>query len=167
MSDEVAAAIIGLGGALIGGVLTGGVSLWQAARAERARQETRRREHLIGAFQYFDGKTQRRNIGVSIVEAYWAEMPTLRAMFVPLLAGQAVYLLTQSEQPDDAELEYVNLDRMMHMLGDMRSRSEFADQYHKLDSILKRKAERGYSRGLTLDEDQLQRYQEFVASAPT
>jgi hypothetical protein len=53
MSDEVVAAIIGVGGVLVGAGIAGGLSLRQATLAARERQQVRREQNFIAAFQYF------------------------------------------------------------------------------------------------------------------
>jgi hypothetical protein len=152
MSDAVVAGIVG---AAVGGVLTGVFSLLQLCAARREREQTRHEQNLIAAFQYFDGKTQRRSVGLSIIEAYRSEMPKLVSMFIPLLANQAVYLLTQSEQPEDAEHEYRNLDRIMDLLGEAKSSGKFHERYGDLEKILDGKEQGKYARGLTLTDAQV------------
>ena len=152
MSDAVVAGIVG---AAVGGVLAGAISTLQLLIAKREREQTRHEQNLIAAFQYFDGRTQRRSVGISIIEAYSSEMPKLVPMFIPLLANQAVYLLTQSKQPKDAEHEYRNLDRITELLEEAKSSGKFRERYRDLQSVLDKKERGTYARGLELTVEQI------------
>jgi hypothetical protein len=69
VSSAVVTALIGVGGVLVGAALAGGITGWQNKVASAERTQTRREQNLIAAFQYFDGGTQRRSVGLSIIEA--------------------------------------------------------------------------------------------------
>ena len=87
------------------------------------RREIRREEVVLRALEYFTGKTQRRNVGISIVEFHWDATPRLRGVFVPLLVNQAVYLLEQSDQTSERH-EADNLRRIMVLLLAARTTAE-------------------------------------------
>lgn len=90
----------------------------QTREAERAAIEASRarfREVLFESLRWFEGKTQRRSIGISIVEASWDEYPELRPIWRGVLVNQAVYLLTVSEQKEKLP-EIANLRRIMAVL---------------------------------------------------
>jgi hypothetical protein len=82
---------------------------------EKERTRTRQEENVLQALQYFTGKTQRRNVGIAIVEGYWHSVPTLRGILVPLLVNQAVYLLEQSKEINDRH-EADNCSRIVNLL---------------------------------------------------
>lgn len=84
-------------------------------RSEQERTRSRHEEHVIRALDYFTGHTQRRNVGIAIVEGYWHTAPDLRGVLVPLLVNQAVYLLEESNQAD-AVHEADNCRRIVDLL---------------------------------------------------
>jgi hypothetical protein len=69
-------------------------------REAAERINTRQEENVLRALEYFTGQTQRRNVGIAIVEGYWHTTPHLRGILVPLLVNQAVYLLEQSKKQE-------------------------------------------------------------------
>ncbi|HWX45079.1 MAG TPA: hypothetical protein VNY52_07125 [Solirubrobacteraceae bacterium] len=158
--------MIGIIGLAVGGLLTGGFSLLQSRLAVREREQARRQQNLMAAFQYFDGGTQRRSIGISIIEAYQRTMPELLPMFIPLLANQAVYLLTRSKQSEGVEHEDRNLERIMDLLGEAKPSGEFADRYDDLAEVLEQKTAGSYPLGLKLSPERLAKYRRRVESKP-
>ena len=71
--------------------------------------------HVLDSLRWFEGKTQRRSIGISVIEGNWARFPDLQGTWTAVLANQAVYLLSESGQ-DDAWHERANLQRIMRLL---------------------------------------------------
>jgi len=84
-------------------------------REESEREKIRYEEVVLKSLDYFTGQTQRRNVGIAIVEGAWSRTPHLRPVFVPLLVNQAVYLLEESGQAE-ASHEAENLARIMTLL---------------------------------------------------
>jgi hypothetical protein len=84
---------------------------WHRRDAEQARLQA----HVLDSLKWFEGKTQKRSIGIAVVEGNWDRFPDLRAMWVPILTNQAEYLLAESGQ-DDAIHERENLIRIMRLL---------------------------------------------------
>lgn len=70
---------------------------------------------MIGALDFFTHGSQRRNVGISVVEGAWASIPELRSTLIPLLVNQSIYLLTGSGQ-GEAEHEIDKLSRMMALV---------------------------------------------------
>jgi len=87
-------------GSLIGGIIGFGVAAMTLVLGYRERKQSRRDDNIFRALAFFDGKTQRRNVGISVVEGYWNTTPDLQRILVPLLVNQAIYLVSQSEQSD-------------------------------------------------------------------
>jgi len=94
------------------------------------RKHARRDQHLFEALSWFSGGTQKRNIGISVVEGYWAEIPHLRGILVTLLVNQAIYLLTQSEQYKSSH-ERNNFCRIMRLLLNFIDLKERSPHQHK------------------------------------
>jgi hypothetical protein len=121
LSTEVVAALIGfvggLVGALIGGLVTIQVARLQieAGAAELLRE--RREQQISAALQNFTGGSQKRNVGISVIEQYWSVLPERRPNLRSLLINQSIYLLMNSEEVHDWH-ERDNLTRMMRLVLD-------------------------------------------------
>jgi hypothetical protein len=94
-----------------GGWVYAGFKEWLSYRE---RQVTRKEEELFKALSWFEGHTQKRNIGIAIVEGLWAELPDYHKTLIPLLANQAIYLLGASETATPHERN--NLERIMQLI---------------------------------------------------
>lgn len=125
LSNEVITALIG---ASVGAT----IAVVQAVLNYLERKRSRRDGSLFQAFQYFDGGTQRRNIGIAIIEGLWQEAPHLQGLFIPLLVNQAIYLLIGSEQ-SEARNEQDNLRRIMALaITPAAAAAGFAGHYREL-----------------------------------
>ena len=89
------------------------------------RKGAREEERLGKTLDYFDGGSQRRSIGISMIEGLWLNKPKYRDIIVPLISNQVVYLLLCTESKD-AHNER-NLVRMVMIL--MRI-PDFKNKYH-------------------------------------
>ena len=81
----------------------------------RERLRNQREERVLQALDYFTGHTQRRNVGIAVLEGYLQLTPKLRDVVLPMLANQAVYLLEQSDEVDSVN-EADNCRRIMALL---------------------------------------------------
>ena len=60
-----------------------------------------REDDLLGkTLGYFEGGSQRRSIGISLLEGIWIRKPITFPVIVPLIANQIVYLLHSTESHD-------------------------------------------------------------------
>jgi hypothetical protein len=110
-------------------------------QAEEKQERFRQEEHVLRALDYFTGHTQRRNVGIAIVEGYWSTTPSLQSALVPLLVNQAIYLLEESGQ-DDAPHEADNCRRIMNLI--LRPDSvdpSLVNYYRELREAVNRKSE--------------------------
>jgi hypothetical protein len=74
-----------------------------------------RDDDLLGkTLGYFDGGSQRRSIGISLLEGIWIRRPISFPVIVPLISNQIVYLL-HSTDSHDAHNER-NLVRLVMLL---------------------------------------------------
>lgn len=92
-------------------------------------------------------------------------MPKFLPMFVPLLVNQAIYLITQSKEKEDAALEYRNLDRIIALLANSAARPGGDDSDRELPRILHERAGRECERGLKLDVGRVNGYLELLGEA--
>jgi hypothetical protein len=166
-SSELA---IGLVAAVVPGVISvvvaviGHLDRRQAAaereslrRREDQERESLRYEQIIpSSLDYFTGKTQRRNVGIAVLQGAWSKAPHLRSIFVPLLVNQALYLLEESEQ-EEARHERENLDRIMELVISSRSLDvASADTYQRLhDSLARRLNGTTGRKGVAVEADTL------------
>ena len=114
-------------------------------------RETAERErflsHVLESLRWFEGKTQRRSIGISVVEGNWSRFPELQSTWIAVLANQAVYLLAKSSE-DDAQHEVANLYRIMGLLS--RVEVAFSQvQRESLSAALQKNAKGQGLRGVT------------------
>jgi hypothetical protein len=77
--------------------------------------ERERQAHLYEALHWFEGKSQKRSIGIAVIEANWNSTQSLHKTWTSILTNQAIYLLRSSNQDDSAH-EIANLKRIMKLL---------------------------------------------------
>jgi len=105
---------------ILGGVA--GVLLqrfWHRRDSERAAERAERdrvQAHVLDSLKWFEGKSQKRSIGIAVVEGNWARFPDLHSTWAAVLVNQAVYLLAESGQ-DDAKHEIDNFYRIQTLLN--------------------------------------------------
>lgn len=85
--------------------------------AEHRAERDRLQAHVLDSLKWFEGKTQKRSIGLAVIEGNWRVFPGLRPTWFSVLTNQAVYLLAQSKEQDDAALEKENTKRIMALLA--------------------------------------------------
>jgi hypothetical protein len=99
----------------IGGWVVTFTILWRTNKF----QSKVKADSLIAALESFSGGTQKRSIGIGIIEGHWDDREELRKVWASILHNQAIYLLTQAE--NDKTHERQNLARIMHLLESARS----------------------------------------------
>jgi hypothetical protein len=67
------------------------------------RKQAREEERLGRTLDYFEGGSQRRSIGISLIEGLWVNKTRHHDVIVPLIANQIVYLLLSSKSVDAHE----------------------------------------------------------------
>lgn len=81
------------------------------------RDQERTELYLVDALKYFQGRTQKRNIGIAFVEAYWHKKPALQPTWTAVLINQAIYILTKIIADKSLTLhELDNLERILKIL---------------------------------------------------
>jgi hypothetical protein len=81
------------------------------------RKSAREEDLLATTLAYFDGGSQRRSIGVSLLEGVWIHKPSSHKIIVPLIANQIVYLLLSSDSHDAHNVR--NLVRLVMLLREV------------------------------------------------
>jgi len=72
-------------------------------------------ELLLESLRWFEGHTQKRSIGIALVESKWDHHVEFRGRWASILVNQAIYLLTRKNDRD-AIHERANLYRIMNLL---------------------------------------------------
>ena len=82
-----------------------------------------REEDLLGkTLAYFDGGSQRRSIGISLLEGIWIRKPASYPVIVPLIANQVVYLLHSTDSHDaHNERNLVRLVLLLEQIPNLQS----------------------------------------------
>ncbi|MEU4313889.1 hypothetical protein [Nocardia sp. NPDC024068] len=91
----------------LGGWALAGVTAWLNYR-------TKVDETFFHALDWLSGGSQKRNLGIAVVESTW-QRRRFRRISTPLLCNSAVYLLLRTESRDSPN-ELNNLRRIMHLL---------------------------------------------------
>ena len=130
------------------------------------RRRTKRDENIFYALQYFDGGSQRRSIGIAIVEGYWTETPHLKTIYVPLLVNQAIYLISEAKQAA-AKHEINNLDRIITLLEDVPKREpKFSPHYGRLLQVLEARKGTASDKGVQVAEEVIDDWIRRLQRAP-
>jgi len=84
----------------------------------RQKEDERKELYLVEALRYFEGRTQKRSIGIAFIEAYWDEVTRLHKTWTAVLANQAIYLLSKLSTDHKLEVhEFDNLNRIFELLN--------------------------------------------------
>jgi hypothetical protein len=76
------------------------VAIFTLTLGYRERKQAREEERLARTLDYFDSSSQRRSIGIALIEGLWANKPDSHDVIVPLIANQIVYLLLSTTSVD-------------------------------------------------------------------
>jgi hypothetical protein len=122
-----------------------GVALVTLAIGYVERKAAREDDLLGKTLGYFDGGSQRRSIGISLLEGIWIRKPITFPVIVPLIANQIVYLL-HSTDSHDAHNER-NLVRLVMLLQKVPNlQSMYHDRWGDVCDALHRKFENNESK---------------------
>lgn len=127
-----------------------GMALIQYYLGYRERREQREEQLLAQTLGYFDGKTQRRSIGISLVEGLWAPKMKKMDILVPVLLNQTIYLLLSSNSVDSIHEER-NLIRLLILLKRcVPHTSNPSEYYPEIHEALLRKDPEENGKGIPL-----------------
>ena len=115
---------------------------------------------MFASLDYFSGGTQRRSIGLAVIQANWEKMTHLHSTWLSVLVAQAVYLLSEQDRKKTSQHEITNLNNIRHLLC-KKEVSLTDDQLRELRRAL---AARNKGNGLELSEDDLKRWMEFISA---
>ena len=91
------------------------------------RRQAREEERLAQTLEYFGGGSQRRSIGIALIEGLWVNNPRHHDVIVPLVANQIVYLLLSTESVDaHNERNLIRLFMILKSIPNLSERYELA-----------------------------------------
>lgn len=118
------------------------------------RRSAREEERLAKTMDYFDGGSQRRSIGISMIEGVWAKNPRYHNVLVPLIANQIVYLLLSTDSHDaHNERNLVRLVMLFKAIPHLKTR--YFDRWADVCDAISRKS-RGESKGIPISAPTLE-----------
>lgn len=94
------------------------VAVVQVYISRRDRAQQRDEQFLQTTLSFFDGGTEKRSLGIAMIEGIWRKRADYVAVFAPVLVNQAIYLLRVSDEATKAHEER-NLIRILRLLADM------------------------------------------------
>jgi hypothetical protein len=114
------------------------------------RRGAREEERLSRTLEYFDGGSQRRSVGIALIEGIWIKKPRYLSIIVPLVANQIVYLLLSTDSHDaHNERNLVRLFMVFKSIPDVRSR--YSDRCHDVVDAIVRKVD-GEPKGIPMSD---------------
>jgi hypothetical protein len=117
------------------------------------RRSAREEERLAKTMDYFDGGSQRRSIGISMIEGVWVKNPRYHSVLVPLIANQIVYLLLSTDS-HDAHNER-NLTRLVMLLkGIPNLKEQYFERWGDVCDAIPRKYD-GEMKGIPVSQPTL------------
>lgn len=120
----------------------------------RQGQAVREEERLAKTLDYFDGGSQKRSIGISLLEGVWLKNPRYHSILAPLVANQIVYLILSTDS-HDAHNER-NLIRLLDIFAQIPSlRANYPDRWGDVCDAISRKWA-GERKGIPLTRSTLQ-----------
>jgi hypothetical protein len=118
------------------------------------RRAAHEEDRLSKTLDYFDGGSQRRSIGISLIEGLWLNKPRYRDIIVPLISNQVVYLLLSSDSHDaHNERNLVRLVMILKKIPDFRMK--YHDRWGDVGDAIYRKYQ-GEIKGIPVADSTLQ-----------
>ena len=137
-------------------VASGGwiVAIFLAWLGYRERRELQHTERLMKTVAYFEGGTQKRSIGLALVEGLLSLRDSHAEVLIPLLANQFVYLLLNPEVRNSVheERNLVRIFVLLSRVSDLQSRHH--DSWCEVGDAIYRRLE-GEQSGLSIAEPTL------------
>ena len=117
MAAEVIASLVTAIVAIIVAIGTTLLNFYQFKSSRKDQVENELNRILFDSLKWFEGGTQKRSIGIAIIEGYWYQKKEkLENVWKPLLINQAHHILEESKEKDKST-EISNLKRIVKLLG--------------------------------------------------
>ncbi|HSL85128.1 MAG TPA: hypothetical protein VLF66_20325 [Thermoanaerobaculia bacterium] len=135
------------------------VALVQAVAGYLERRDTRRQELLSSALDYLAGGTQKRSVGIALIEGMWDGLGRYHDALIPALTNQAVYLLLHAKNSNSRH-EMDNWLRIMRLLTERTNLGAYGPSYGELANALEMRFDPDWEGGLEMSEEQLRAWRE-------
>ncbi|HTU51160.1 MAG TPA: hypothetical protein VMF56_11225, partial [Acidobacteriaceae bacterium] len=103
------------------------------------RSYRRRQETLIQALEYLTGGSQKRSVGLALIEGLWFKGHPNHRAIIPALTNQAVYLLLETESK--GRHQFHSWLRIMNLILRVPPEPFLRDFYIELVEALERRSE--------------------------
>ena len=124
------------------------------------RRQTREEERLASTLNYFDGGSQKRSIGIALLEGLWFKKKRHHDVIVPLMANQIVYLLLSTDSHDPHQER--NLVRLFHVFASIPNlKQKYHERWGDVADAIYRKLE-GEKGGLPVSEATLKIWRDWL-----
>lgn len=122
------------------------ITLAVIAAYERYRQE--KQNTLIRALEYLTGGSQKRSVGIALIEGLWYKKHPYYRAILPALTNQAIYLLlvTKSKGPHQSH----NFSRIMNLLLSVPYDPDFQAYFIQLIEALRLRDNKTVQAGIEL-----------------
>jgi hypothetical protein len=114
---------------------------------ERYRRE--KQQTLIHALEYLTGGSQKRSVGIALIEGLWYRGHPYYRAIIPALTNQAVYLLLQTESK--GRHQFHNWLRIMDLVMRVPPQSQLRNYYVELIEALETRSEPSERDSLGID----------------
>lgn len=125
----------GIVAAVIAAVSSSAVAIVLAISGLVERRLDRRRETMLKALEYLSGDSQKRSVGIALIEGMWFDGHPYDKAIMPALVNQAVYLLLETERGGQRH-EFHNWLRIMDLILRIPAKKEFHNLYCELADAL-------------------------------
>jgi len=154
--DRELVTVLVAGGGWFVAVLTVAIGYWE-------RKSAREEERLSTTLAYFEGGSQKRSIGVALLEALWLPKKRHHHILVPVLSNQIVYMLLVTESKEAHQER--NLIWMLSIFSEIPNlRDKFHERWADVGDAIYRKLQ-GEQGGVELSEATLKRWQSILGYA--
>jgi hypothetical protein len=104
------------------------------------RRKDSKRETMLNALEHLTGGSQKRSVGIALIEGLWCDGHPFDRAILPALVNQALYLLLETESGGGRHQVH-NWLRIMNLIMRVPARKEFHQLYCELADALRCRTE--------------------------
>ncbi len=140
------------------------VAILQAALGFLERKKEKNDAILLKTVDYFTGGSQKRSVGIALVEGFIRKKGTYHEIVAPLLSNQFVYLLLSSDS-DSAVHEERNLIRVFNLLDaiTVTDKYKFSAIRNEMAAAIARRLEGSEKSSLNIEASTLEIWKKRIA----
>lgn len=125
----------------IAAISSAAVAITLAVSGHIERSNARKRETMRNALEHLTGGSQKRSVGIALIEGLWYDGHPFDSAILPALVNQAIYLLLETKSGGRRH-QIHNWLRIMDLILRVPARPEFHDLYCELAEALKQRSEK-------------------------